>query len=67
MNEQMRLLEDTLIEVLNSYTTVPIEAKRLIIKDIYIMTEQKANEIIIEERRQNAEELQPNQLGELSE
>lgn len=67
MNEQMRLLEDTLIEVLNSYNLVPIEAKRLIIKDIYFMTEQKANEIIIEERRQNAEELQPNQLGELSE
>lgn len=67
MNEQIRELEEKLIDMLNQYNLVPIEAKRLIIKDIYFMTEQKANEIIIEERRQNAEELQPNQLGELSE
>ena len=67
MDAQIRLLEDTIIETLNSYENIPIEVKRLIIKDIYFSVEQKANEIILEERSKNAESIQQNQLGELSE
>ena len=63
MNEQIRLLEDTIIETLNSYEQVPIEAKRLVLKEIYLIVEQKANEIIIAERKaimegENAENIQ---------
>ena len=32
MNEQIRELEEKLIDMLNQYNLVPIEAKRLIIK-----------------------------------
>ena len=57
MNEQIRLLEDTIIETLNSYEQVPIEAKRLVLKEIYLIVEQKANEIIKLEGK-NAENIQ---------
>lgn len=66
MNEQIRLLEDTIIETLNSYEQVPIEAKRLVLKEIYLIVEQKANEAIIQEV-ENAKSIQPNKLGELPE
>ena len=49
MNEEIRNLEDNIIILLNE-SNAPIEAKRLIIKDIYHMVEQKAEEIILEER-----------------
>lgn len=57
VNEQIRLLEETLIETLNSYEIVPIEAKRLILKEIYDMVQKKADEIIIEEGK-NAKNIQ---------
>ena len=49
MNEEIRNLEDNIIALLND-SFAPIEAKRLIIKDIYRMVEQKAEEIILDER-----------------
>ncbi len=57
VNEQIRLLEDTIIETLNSYEIVPIEAKRLVLKEIYLTVEQKANEEIIKEGK-NAKSIQ---------
>ena len=66
MNEQIRLLEDTIIETLNSYEQVPIEAKRLVLREIYLIVEQKANEAIIQEV-ENAKNIQQNKLGELPE
>lgn len=64
MNEQIRLLEETLIATLNTFENVPIEAKRLILKEIYSMVEAKADEIISEEK-QDAEKLSEDKLGEL--
>ena len=66
MNEQIRQLEDSIIDMLNE-SEVPIEAKRLIIKDIYRMVEIKANQIILEERSTDAEDIQQDKLAELSE
>ena len=55
MDAQIRLLEDTIIETLNSYENIPIEAKRLLLKEIYLLVEQKANQMILEERSKDAE------------
>ena len=66
MNEQIRQLEDSIIDMLNE-SEVPIEVKRLIIKDVYRMVEIKANQIILEERSTDAEDIQQDKLAELSE
>ena len=69
MNEEIRNLEDNIIALLND-SFAPIETKRLIIKDIYRMVEQKAEEIILEERSSHnngdAENIQQDKLAELS-
>ena len=52
MNKKIRELEDQLIALLNSAADVPIEAKRLILKDVTDMVTKKADEVIMAEMRE---------------
>ena len=52
MNDAIRKLEDNIIATLND-STVPIEAKRLILKDVlYMVTDQANAEILMERQKQ---------------
>ena len=49
MDLEIRRLTENIINVLNE-SQVPIEVKRFVVKDIYLMVEAKAEEIIKQER-----------------
>ena len=49
MNSKIRQLEDDLIAVLNA-SDVPIEAKRLVVGNIYHQTEKAADKAILKEK-----------------
>ena len=52
MNDAIRKLEDNVIAVIND-STVPMEAKRLILKDVlYMVTDQANAEILMERQKQ---------------
>lgn len=55
INAAIRKLEDDLIQLINSYE-LPIEVKRLILKDVENMVEHKADETIKEELKENNDE-----------
>lgn len=49
LNYEIRKLSEDLIALLNA-SQAPIEAKRLVVKDVLMAVEAKANEIIAEEQ-----------------
>lgn len=49
MNSKIRQLEDDLINVLNS-SDIPIEVKRLVVGNIYHLTEKEADKAILKEK-----------------
>lgn len=49
MNSKIRQLEDKLIAVLNE-SEIPIEAKRLVVGNIYHLTEKEADKAILKEQ-----------------
>lgn len=49
MNSKIRQLEDDLINLINS-SDIPIEAKRLIVSNIYHLTMKEADKAILKER-----------------
>lgn len=51
MNLLIRLFEDSLIDLCNK-TDIPIEAKRLALRDVLSLIEKKAEEIIREELKE---------------
>ena len=57
MNKTIRVLEDTIIKILNA-TDLPIEVKRIVIADIYHEVIKQADSefiLMIEEEKDNAE------------
>ena len=65
MDIQIRLLEETLLNELNA-SSIPIEAKRLILSDLLTMTTRQADLIIKEELANNAESTSKRELAESS-
>ena len=49
MDLEIRRLTENIINVLNE-SQIPIEVKRFVVKDIYLMVEARAEEIIKQER-----------------
>ena len=56
-NKEVRKLEDKIIQTLNEEPDVPMEVKRLILRDVLRMVEDQANaEILVETKEaENAE------------
>ena len=75
MNSDIRTLYLELIELLNRYESIPWEIKRIMLEDIQYKAEKQADKCINEElaseaamkEKDDAEKLQQDQLGELSE
>ena len=53
MNSKIRQLEDKLIAVLND-SDIPIEAKRLVVGNVYHLTEKEADKAILKEQYEEA-------------
>lgn len=72
MNYKIRLLQDTIIDVVNQFNDVPLEAKRLVLESIMHIVEKAADKAIFTESDvntevQDAEDIFEDKLGELSE
>lgn len=65
MNIDIRVLEETLLNELNA-STLPIEAKRLILSDLLTMTTRQADITIKEELANNAKGTSERKLAESS-
>lgn len=65
MDIQIRLLEETLLNELNA-SSLPIEAKRLILSDLLTMTTRQADITIKEELANNAKGTSERELAESS-
>lgn len=68
MNFRLRLFQDNIIDVVNTFDDLPYEGKRLVLESIMHLLEKKADEAIVKEREAfYAESIPENKLGELSE
>lgn len=76
MNYRARLFLDELVALTNKFDDLPFEVRRLVIESVMHLVEFKADEAIKAERPmdvdiviggEDAEDIQPNKLGELSE
>jgi len=56
MDLEIRLLEDSLIELVNA-SQIPIEAKRLVIRDVLNSVEIKASAIIQEQLKEKSNDV----------
>lgn len=56
MDLEIRLLEDALIELVNA-SQIPIEAKRLVIRDVLNSVEVKASAIIQEQLKEKSNDV----------
>ena len=65
MNTSIRILEETLLNELNA-SSLPIEAKRLILSDLLTMTTRQADITIKEELANNAKGTSERELAEPS-
>lgn len=65
MNTSIRILEETLLNELNA-SSLPIEAKRLILSDLLTMTTRQADITIKEELANNAKGTSERELAESS-
>lgn len=71
MNYKIRLLQDSIIDVVNKFDDVPLEAKRLVLESIMHIVEKAADKAIFVEsdvtmEDKNAEGIFEDKLGELS-
>ena len=70
MDFRIRLFLDTIIDTVNQFNDIPLEARRLVLESAMKLVEKKADEAIIAQRErmeeENAESVLENQLGELS-
>jgi hypothetical protein len=57
MNKEIRLLEDNLIALLND-SSLPIEVKRLVVKDVLSLVSKQADREILDEIKQEQQEEQ---------
>lgn len=80
MSFRMRLFLDSVIDLVNDFDDIPIEARRLVLESVIRLVEKKADEEIVREREQllsnsadieseenDAKDILENKLGELSE
>ena len=75
-NSELRAFFEEIFNLVNSFETIPIEAKRLALFSAFQLVERQANEAIEMERRENLKKLQKEEddaksifedkLGELS-
>ena len=66
MNFRIRLFQDTIIDAINEFDDIPMEARRAIIENVHHLMEKKANELIAQEREQADEQsILEDKLGEL--
>ena len=70
MNFRIRFFLDTIIDTINQFDDVPLEARRLVLESAMHIVEKAADKAIATEREsmeeENAESVLENQLGELS-
>jgi hypothetical protein len=70
MDFRIRLFLDTIIDAVNQFNDIPLEARRLVLESAMKLVEKKADEAIVAQRtsmeEENAEGVFENQLGELS-
>ena len=68
MNFRIRLFQDAIIETVNQFNDIPMEARRAILENVSNIVEKKANEFIAQEKEQGYEQsVFEDKLGELSE
>jgi len=71
MDFRIRLFLDSIIETVNQFSDIPLEARRLVLESTMKLVEKKADEAIIAQRTaveaKNAESISEDKLGELSE
>jgi hypothetical protein len=69
MDFRIRLFLDTIIDAVNQFNDIPLEARRLVLESAMKLVEKKADEAIVAQRtsmeEENAEGVFENQLGEL--
>jgi hypothetical protein len=70
MNFRIRFFLDTIIDTINQFDDVPLEARRLVLESAMHIVEKAADKAIATEREsmeeENAESVLKDQLGELS-
>lgn len=70
MEFRIRLFLDTIIDTVNQFNDIPLEARRLVLESAMHIVEKAADKAIATEREsmeeENAESVLENQLGELS-
>lgn len=70
MNFRIRLFLDTIIDTVNQFNDIPLEARRLVLESAMRIVEKASDNAIATEREsmeeENAESVLENQLGELS-
>lgn len=68
MNFRIRLFQDAIIETVNQFNDIPMEARRAILENVSNIVEKKANELIAQEKEQGYEQsVFEDKLGELPE
>lgn len=70
MDFRIRLFLDTIIDTVNQFNDIPLEARRLVLESAMHIVEKAADKAIATEREsmeeENAESVLEDQLGELS-
>lgn len=70
MNFRIRLFLDTIIDTVNQFNDIPLEARRLVLESAMRIVEKASDNAIATEREsmeeQNAESVLEDKLGELS-
>lgn len=70
MDFRIRLFLDTIIDTVNQFNDIPLEARRLVLESAMHIVEKAADKAIATEREsmeeENAESVLKDQLGELS-
>lgn len=71
MDFRIRLFLDTIVDTVNQFNDIPLEARRLVLESAMHIVEKAADKAIAKERESmeghNAEGVFENKLGELSE
>ena len=52
MNFRLRFFQDNIIDVVNQFDDLPLEAKRLVLESVMHLVEKKADEAIVKEREE---------------
>ena len=71
MDFRIRLFLDTIVDTVNQFDDIPLEARRLVLESAMRLVEKKSDEAIVEQRikmeEENAEGVFEDKLGELPE